>query len=108
VAGAQLLEGDTAASPEQENVYCLAARWWTGSGKTKDIRDALSRSEEFKSAAAEPFFIDLEQVSREPLVEAGQVDLSGHFVGTSHRARPAYLAVCKERGIADEPGNSSS
>ena len=97
VAGSQLLEGDTNDTPDQENVYCLAVRWTAGSGRGDDLRRALEQSERYRAVASNPNFISSIQVSREPLVEAGRVDRSGHIVGTSYRALPALAEVQKAR-----------
>lgn len=98
VAGAQLLEGDTNDTPDRENVYCLAVKWWmTGSGRGDDVCKALEQSEEYRRVAAHPNYIDATQVKKEPLVEAGRVDLSGQILGNSYRALPALNAVNKEK-----------
>ncbi|MGA2505551.1 MAG: hypothetical protein ABSG01_15830 [Anaerolineales bacterium] len=89
LAGAQLLEGDTAGTPSRENVYCLAVKWLAGEGRGDEVREALEASEEYKNVAAEPNFIDSAQVNREPLVDAGKVDRSGRLIGGEYRALPA-------------------
>lgn len=103
VAGSELLEGDTKDTPQRENVYCLAVKWgMTGSGRADDVRKALKQSEEYRTVAAHPDFIDEVQVRREPLVQAGRVDLSGKIVGESYRALPALSAVRPPVGTVGE------
>jgi len=97
VAGTQLLEGDTNDTPDQENVYCLAVKWMTGSGRSDDVRKALEQSKHYRKVASNPDFITSSQVSREPLIEAGKVDLSGRIVGKSYRALPALEQILKQR-----------
>lgn len=97
VAGAQLLDGDTNDTPDRENVYCLAVKWLAGSGRGDEVRKALEQSEQYQKVASNPKFINSTQVSREPLVQDGRVDQSGHIVGTSYRALPALKYVLNER-----------
>jgi len=104
VAGAQLLEGDTNDTPDTENVYCLAVKWLMGGGRGDDVRKALENAEIYLNVAAQPRFIDADQVRREPLVEAGMVDRSGRIVGTSYRALPALKKVLNERALSQTTG----
>ena len=100
VAGAALVEGDTDATPDRENVYCLGFRWLAGEGRAADVRAALSQSAQFQAVAAEPPFIDAVQLAREPLISAGRVDSAGQVAGPSLRALPAWQAVRQEQASA--------
>ena len=96
LAGSQLTDGDTARTPDRENVYCLAVKWVAGAEpRAEEVRHALEASPAFLAVASNPPFLDAAQLSREPLVDSGRVDKDGKLVGTSYRARPALEAVRK-------------
>lgn len=99
LAGSQLTDGDTARTPDRENVYCLAVKWEAGAEPhAEKVREALEGSPAFQAVASNPPFVDAAQVAREPLVDSGRVDRDGKIVGTSYRARPALEAVRKPDG----------
>jgi len=99
LAGSQLTDGDTAQTPDRENVYCLAVKWAPGAEPhAEEVRQALEGSPAFQAVASRPPFLDAARVAREPLVDSGRVDTNGRIVGTSYRARPALDAVRKPDG----------
>ncbi len=108
VAGTQLLEGDTNETPDHENVYCLAVKWWSGVGRCDDVRKALDQSIHYRKVASTPDFVSATQVSKEPLVEAGKVDMQGQIVGMSYRARPALEYVQNERAQGKAQHNNGA
>jgi hypothetical protein len=93
-----LFEGDTDATLKgRENVFCIALQALdpTIFGK---IRSALEQCPEFLRLAASPKFIENDLVIREPLLEAGQVDAAGNFIGKVSTPRAALGAIRKENG----------
>ena len=96
LAGATLYEGDSAATlGGRENVYCLAVQTVDGANLAA-IRAALEADPGYLQVAAQPKFIEVAALAREPLPEAGQVDASGALSG-GYNARYALEAVRRAR-----------
>lgn len=93
VKGAKLTEGDTNDSPDKEYVYCLGINWLIGESHSSEIRTILEKSSEFQKVAAKPPFITPKELSKELLVDAGSISLSGVISGGMYRALPAYEMV---------------
>lgn len=106
LAGTQLRDGDTNATPDRENVYCLSITWIDASAeRMAKVREALEGSKVYTTVAATPRFVEGEYVIKEPLVDDGRIDLSGSFVGQSYRARVAFEAIekgCQGTGEAEQ------
>jgi len=99
--GATLLEGDTSATLSgRENVYCIAVQ--ASNDTLNEIKTTLEQSSEFQQVAASVKFIEGGDLAGEPLMEAGQVDLMGNFVGEENI--PPHTAF----GIVQKKKQSSS
>ena len=78
--GIMLSEGDTRATLSgRENVYCIAVQ--ANSDTLNEIKTSLENSAEFQQVAAPTRFVEGGGLAGEPLMDAGQVDLTGNFVG---------------------------
>jgi hypothetical protein len=87
--GATLLEGDTSATLSgRENVYCIAVQ--ASSDTLDEIKTTLEQSGEFQQVAASTKFIEGGGLAGESLMDAGQVDLTGNYVGEENI--PPYTA----------------
>jgi sugar lactone lactonase YvrE len=105
LAGATLYEGDSAATlGGRENVYCLALQTIDGANLSA-IRAALESDPGYLQVAAQPKFIEVAALAREPLPEAGQVDASGALSG-GYNARYALEAVRRARQEVTAAPNS--
>ncbi|MHA2273465.1 MAG: hypothetical protein ACXACI_16540 [Candidatus Hodarchaeales archaeon] len=97
MAGAQLYEGDTAATlAGKEKVYCIGIQSAKPSVLAV-VRSALEGNEGFVRVAGSPALVEGGLGASEPLVMAGKVDHAGNLVGESPRARPALGEVRRER-----------
>jgi hypothetical protein len=96
LAGALLRDGDTNATPDHENVYCISITWPT-SGKVADIQKSLEKFEPYRQVAANPNFTHGDQLAKESLVQDGIIDQNGQFVGTSYRALRAFENIQKKK-----------
>lgn len=99
MTGTVLRDGDTAASPDREYVYCLGIAWPCSTAHAEEVRRALENSDAFRAVASSVSFIDEDQLAREPLVDDGWINAEGEFVGSSYRARVAFDAVKKDSRV---------
>jgi hypothetical protein len=99
IAGSSLFEG---AVLESENVYCLAIQN-TEARCLEQLAKVLEKNADFRQVCASPPFYQGENVFREPLVAAGQVNEAGTITGMSNNARPAFYHVRNERKSAVLP-----
>jgi len=95
ISSALLFEGDTAATPDSENVFCIAIQS-INANILRAIREALEQSAEFQKVAASPKFVEGNAVVGEPLPDAGRVNAAGNLIG-GFWARSALDAVQKLR-----------
>lgn len=104
LAGTLLRDGDTNATPDHENVYCISITW-PFSGKAADVKKSLEAFDPYRQVAASPNFIYGDQLAKELLVQDGFIDQSGQFVGTSYRALIAFENIQKKM-LAKTKSNS--
>jgi hypothetical protein len=96
LAGADLYEGDTAASMAgNENVFCIAIQS-TSQGALGAIRAALANHGAFNAVCSPPRFLDREECRNEPLVRAGSISAIGDIIGEAWNARPGLASA---RGV---------
>lgn len=95
---ALLFEGDTAATlaatPESENVYCLAVQSFDGR-VLETVKEALAASPAYHEVSATPMFVEGDACLREPLVEAGKVTAAGLLVDAAEWTCGAALAEAR-------------
>lgn len=91
-----LFEGDTLATPQGENVFCIAIQR-LDPDLIEKVQSALSQNPEFKAVAATPAFVEGHDCLA-GLPSAGQIDGSGELVGQDAAiARMALGEVRLER-----------
>jgi hypothetical protein len=106
IAGSLLFEGDTAATLNgQENVYCIVVQH-LDAAVAKQVRSALSQSEDFKKVCDLQMFVEDSRCRSEPLPDAGRIDATGNLIGDAWNSRPALGAIKKERESANEKSTS--
>jgi len=81
LAGGHLFEGDTAGTLDgNENVFCIVVQL-DNQDVLSEMRNNLERNAEFQRIAAYPEFDEGSELLREPLADAGRIDVSGKLVG---------------------------
>jgi hypothetical protein len=97
LSGALFYDGDTAATGAgSEMVYCIAVQH-TEADVVDRVKEALSRSEDFKKVCANPMFIEGSKCMAEPLPSSGKINNEGNLIEASGPARGALGTVKRER-----------
>ena len=71
-----LFHGDTANTPDIENVFCIAVQSVDGN-VIESIKKAISECDKFVDVCAEPKFVEGRDCLSEPLPEAGKINNAG-------------------------------
>jgi len=88
-------EGDTNATPDRENVYCIAIQS-VNQDSLNSIKLDFKESPFFTKIVANPSFIEGQQVFAEPLVDAGKIDSQGDFIPLNWSCKDALAKLINE------------
>jgi hypothetical protein len=103
LAGADLCEGDSAATLKgRENVYCIAFEC-PNSPMVELVRSRLSASSDFRLVSAQPEFVVGRECDAQPLVPAGYITKRGLFNVEAWNPRNALTEL---RGV-EQPSSLS-
>lgn len=87
-----LFEGDTDATPDRENVFCIAIQS-VNQSLLSEIKNNFYVNNDFHKVSAVPKFVEGNLVIREPLPDAGKVDSNGNFTPQGYNSKAALEKI---------------